>query len=96
VLVYQTLVRGYLPSEERDAYEAEMRVWLRSGRRGERAWITLELDDRDDPERSCPIDVEVATGGGIEVVRLGRTSYHPEVVDADASAERRLTQLLSV
>lgn len=96
VLVYQTLVRGYLPSEEREVYEGAMLAWLQQGRRGERAWVTLELEDEHDPELNCPIDVQVATGGASESIRLGCTGYHPEVVDVDAKAEQRLVELLRV
>lgn len=93
VLVYHTLVRGYIPRDEREVYEREMHSWLRSGRRGERAWASLELVNMSDPLFGCAIEVQVATGGGVATVRLGCTSYHPSVVDVDLDAEQELAAL---
>lgn len=93
-IAYQTLVRGYIPKGELDAYEAGMRAWLAAGARGERAWVLLELEELGRPELSCALDVHVGTGGAVEVVRLGRTSYHPETVDVTVGAEQRLVSLL--
>lgn len=95
-IAYQSLVRDYVPVEERDAYESSMRAWLSSGRRGERVWSMLELERTDAPDASCALDVHVATGGGFECVRLGITSYHPRVVDVADGAEARLRELLAI
>lgn len=95
VLVYHTLVRGYIPRDEREVYESEMHNWLRAGRKGERAWASLELYNMSDPSYGCAIEVQVATGGDFATVRLGATSYHPSVVDANAAAERELSALFA-
>jgi serine/threonine protein kinase len=92
VLVYQTFVGGYIPVPEREAYERDMDEWLCGGPKGQRAWATLELEDGTDPEFGCAIDVHVSSGAGKVYVRLGRTGYHPSVVDADSDAERRLAE----
>jgi serine/threonine protein kinase len=93
-IAYQTLVSGYMPSDERAAYEAGMRAWLAHGPRGRRVWSTLELEAIGEPDLSCALDVHVGTGGAVERVRLGRTSYHPETIVVAEGAEARLTQLL--
>ncbi|NUP10672.1 MAG: DUF2332 family protein [Polyangiaceae bacterium] len=93
-IAYQTLVRGYVPHDEREAYEAGMRAWLAAGARGERIWGVLELEEIGRPELSCALDVHVATGGGAERVRLGRTSYHPQAIEGGQKAEMRLVDLL--
>lgn len=92
-VAFQTLLRGYVPVEERDAYEAGMRAWLAAGRKGERIWSVLELADMSRQELSCALDVHVGTGGGVESVRLGRTSYHPLVIEATPGAEAHLASL---
>lgn len=94
VIVYHTLVSGYIPRDERAVYESEMHSWLRAGRKGERAWASLELINVSDPSFGCAIEVKVATGGDAATVRLGSTSYHPSVVDVDGDAERELSALL--
>jgi serine/threonine protein kinase len=93
-IAYQTLVRGYVPKGELAAYEEGMRSWLAAGARGERVWALLELEELGRPELSCALDVHVGTGGGVEVVRLGRTSYHPHTVEVAETAEQRLAELL--
>jgi hypothetical protein len=92
-IAYQSFVSGYIPSRERAAYEEGMRAWLASGPRGERMWAVLELVETGRPERSCALDVSVGTGGDVAVVRLGRTSYHPQTIDVAEDAEARLAQL---
>lgn len=94
-IAYQTLVSSYVPEEERAAYESGMRTWVAAGARGERLWATLELKEIGRPELSCALDVHVAAGDGtVEIVRLGRTSYHPSTIDVAEGAEERLTKLL--
>ncbi len=93
VIAYQSLVRDYIGTTERDAYESAMLDWLRRGAKGERAWVTLELADASVASFNCGIDVHVATGGEPARVRLGLTSYHPEVVDVVAGAEQKLVEL---
>ncbi len=93
-IAYQTLVRGYIPEEERLVYESGMRGWLEAGASGERIWATLELEEIGRPDVSCAIDVHVGVGGSVEVVRLGRTSYHPSSVEVELGAEARLAELL--
>ena len=95
-IVYQSLVRGYLPVDERNAFEAAMRAWLAAGPRGMRVWSVLELEEMGPEEQSCALDVHVATGGGIESVRLCRTSYHPLTLDVMRGAEAQLAALLSL
>jgi hypothetical protein len=94
-IAYQSMVRSYIPAEERTAYEAGMHAWLRAGDRGTRIWSVLELEEVTKPETSCSLDVHVATGdGGVDVIRLGRTSYHPRTVEVAPGAEACLTALL--
>jgi hypothetical protein len=92
-IAYQTLVRGYIPVEEREAYEDGMRAWVASGARGERIWSVLELEEIVRPESSCALDVHISTGAGVEIVRLGRMSYHPDIVDVPLEAEAQAIEL---
>ena len=96
VIVYQTLVQGYLRAAEREPYTSGMMAWLAAGDAGERVWATLELEDVSDPSFGCMIELHVSTGGAVERVRLAHAGYHPEAVDPIAGAEQRLQALLSV
>lgn len=95
MIVYQTLVQGYLRAPEREPYTSGMRAWLSLGNAGERVWSTLEMDDTTDPSFGCVIEVHVSTGGEPETIRLARVGYHPETVDPLPGAEQRLERLLS-
>ena len=94
-IAYQTLVRGYIPVEERLAYESGMRAWLEGGASGERVWVTLELQEIGRSDVSCALDVHVGVGGSIGLVRLGRPNYHPSVIDVQLGAEVGLAELLA-
>ncbi|NUO50825.1 MAG: DUF2332 family protein [Polyangiaceae bacterium] len=94
-IAFQTLVRGYIPVEERDAYEQGMRAWVAAGARGERMWSVLELEEIGRPESSCALDVHIATGDGVEVIRLARMSYHPDIVEVALGAEARMLEISS-
>ncbi len=94
-IAYQTLVRSYIPAEERAAYEAGMQAWLAAGERGARVWSVLELEEVTKPETSCALDVHVSTGdGGVDMIRLGRMSYHPRTVEVAHGAEACLSALM--
>jgi hypothetical protein len=92
-IVFQTLVGGYIAHEERAVYEEGMRAWLAAGPRGERMWALLELEEMGRADTSCTLDVLVGTGGGVEIVHLGRTSYHPQTVEVAPGSEERLRAL---
>ncbi|MFO0548401.1 MAG: DUF2332 family protein [Polyangiaceae bacterium] len=92
-IVYHSLIAGYVPKDERDLFESGVRAWLAAGRRGERVWSRLELEETGPADTSCALDVEVSTGDGTECVRLAKTGYHPTAVTVTPGAEDRLKAL---
>jgi len=93
-LVFHTLIRNYVPSDEWRAFDEGISSWLQAGARGSRALASLEFEDAQDADFGCVLEVRASTGGGVARHRLGKTSYHPDVVEVDAAAEREIVSLL--
>jgi hypothetical protein len=93
VLAFQTIMRDYVEEGARIEYERGMRRWLENSPRSRAAWVELEID-HGDPERRVPIVVHVHDAAGPVDVVLGRTGYHPAIVDVDDRAVERLAALL--
>ncbi len=96
LIVYQTLVRGYIDPEREQHYARNMRSFLAARPKATAAWIELELTDND-PRGSEPaaMTAHVHGGGGVIVsLPLARCGYHPTTLAVDAAAASELTRLL--
>ncbi len=89
VLVYQTLVRGYLEPTERENYQKGMLEFLSRRVAGGAVWMELELDDA---RRHLPavLIANVRVGDRVKSLRLGRSSQHPKEVEVDAASVAQL------
>jgi hypothetical protein len=92
VLAYQTIMRDYLPPEERAEYEAGMRSWVASQPPAHALWVELEIAAEDDErDRTAAIVAHVrGVDGGVHDVPLARCGYHPTRVLRDAAGVREL------
>jgi hypothetical protein len=95
VLAYQTVVRDYLPPEERAEYEAGMREWLATHPAGRALWVELEGGrDPASPDLACALVAHVrAPGGEVRDLALARCGYHPAVLRPDPPAVAELRAL---
>lgn len=98
VLAYQTVVRDYLPADERAEYEGEMQRWLEESPPGAALWVELELA-REKPsaaagpaaaaESAPPAEITAHltdTDGAIRSLTLARCEPHPLVIHVDHEA----------
>ncbi len=97
LIVYQTLVGGYLSAAERSDHDATMRGLLTQGPRGQVLWAELEVcgdpDGRPEPAR---LRVYASGGTGrVEAFDLAYTGYHPERLVLDRAAMSALSSVVS-
>ncbi len=82
VVAYQTVMREYIPPDERAAYQAAMKAWV-AGAPGRALWIELEWGG-DGATPDCPAGIFAHVG---EVsLRLARCDYHPAKLWIDEAA----------
>ena len=97
LIVYQTLVSGYLSAAERRDHDATMRSILGEGPAGHILWAELEVcgdpDGRAEPAR---LRVHVSPGDGrVEAFDIAYTGYHPERLVIDAASMSGLSSIVS-
>jgi hypothetical protein len=90
ILVYQTLVSGYLRPAERAAYEQGLRELIVGRRPGRVLWTELEVGDDSDPTEPAVLRATVNSATTLRTLELARTSYHPTVLNVREAAVRQL------
>jgi hypothetical protein len=90
VIVYQSMLTGYLAPNERAAYHAGLDRWLTSSPPAGALWMSLEIGDSTDGELGTRIEARFATGGVVRSLELAQTGYHPTTLAIDRAAEREL------
>ena len=95
LLVYQTLVWGYMDERERQHYRAGMLEFLQRAPRATAAWIELELDDG---RRRLPasLTAHVRVNDSVEALLLGRMSQHPRVIEVNERGVAELRRSLTL
>jgi hypothetical protein len=86
LIVYQTLVSGYLQTAERESYERGMRQFSQSAAPGSALWLQLEVGDESDPVAPASLRVHLGVEGTLRTLDLARTSYHPVALTIAADA----------
>lgn len=96
VLVYQTIMRDYLPDEEREDYLEGMRRWLEGCPAGSATWAELEVTTKA-REGGAPVDLtaHLPTVDGIRSLLLAHCEPHPRVIEVFDGALEELRRLLS-
>jgi hypothetical protein len=95
LLAYQTVVRDYLPADERAAHARRMAAWVAAPAREARLFVELEAAPDAWAAASAPnptpmaITALVRDAGAARAFELARCSYHPSLVvpNLDAVAE---------
>jgi len=84
VLVFQSIVRDYLPASECSAFEAGMNQWLQSAPAGSALWVELEMaeESRSDLPPSH-ITAHVRGSDRLQVLTLARCEPHPQLLQVD-------------
>ncbi len=97
VLAYQTIVRDYLPGDERAEYETGMREWLATHPPGHALWVELEWSpEAPNVERACRLVAHLrAPQGDLRDLSLAACGYHPQVLHPEAAAVAELQALLA-
>ena len=94
VIAYQTLLRDYLPPDERAEYVEGMRAWIAAQPPGQALWMELELAPGDG-ELPCTLTAHVrAPRGGVRTLVPARCGYHPTVLRPDPTAVLELQAAL--
>jgi hypothetical protein len=93
VLAYQTVVRDYLPADERNVYEEGMRTWLTA--RPGALWVQLEASPHPTSPHPFAISVHALNKGEVESLELARCGPHPSVLAVDEGARHALRRILS-
>lgn len=89
---YQSMVRDYLPEQQRAAWESSVRRWLSSEPAGRSVLVSLEMADLH-AGLDCAIEAGVAAGGGVVDLKLARTGFHPVEVNVDPASVARFKTL---
>lgn len=97
VLAYQTLVRDYLPPDERAEYEGGMREWLATHPAGHALWVELEWSpDLPKDALGCRLVAHLrGRSGQVRDLTLASCGYHPRVLAPDPAAVAELVELLA-
>lgn len=90
VIVYQSMLSGYLASHEQATYERGMDRWLSSSAPCSALWVTLEIGSSQDAEIGTLVEARFHDGSALRMLELARTGYHPETLHVDRAAEREL------
>jgi hypothetical protein len=91
-LVYQTIVRDYLPPEEWARYASGLEAWLESRPPGSGLWAELEVVA--EARRGGPpaaITLHAVTAGGLRSWVLAHCEPHPRRISVDEAAVRDLS-----
>lgn len=96
MIIYQTLVGGYLSPEERSDHEAAMRHFMESGPQGQILWAELEVHgDPDGSAEPARLRVYASANGSLQAFDLATTGYHPERLVLDARAVTALSSVVA-
>jgi hypothetical protein len=95
LLVYQTMLAGYLELGELENYRVAMNALLTRRAEGSCVWVELEFDD---PRRKLPVALtaHVRAGDAVKSLRLARTNHHPDTIEPDPVAVAELRRRLTV
>jgi hypothetical protein len=97
VLACQTVMRDYMPPEERAEYEAGMREWLAAQPPGRACWVTLEAapGEPHGGAEAAALTAHVRDAAGeVRALELGRCGFHPERIVRRPIAEEALARAL--
>ena len=94
VFAYQTVVRDYLPDDERASFEAGMLEWLAGAPRGGAAWIQLELEAGAEVAKPFGLSARLA-GAQDQALMLARTDPHPRTLIVDSDQVARFVSALA-
>jgi hypothetical protein len=95
-LCYQTVVRDYLPADERERYDRGMRALIADREPGAILWIELEVTGAartGGPPAAITAHVRDRDGGVLSRV-LAHCDPHPAIIDVDAAAVAALVECL--
>jgi len=95
-LVYQTIVRDYLPPDEWDAYRSGLERWLADRPAASALWVELEVTEA---ARSggppAAITAHVHTSAGLRSLVLAHCEPHPRRLEVHAEAVESLRDALA-
>lgn len=91
MLAFQTVMRDYLPADERHRYEEGMRAWIAGHARGAALWVELEVTEAA-REGGPPAAITIHLSG--ETLHLAHCDPHPSVIEPDHEAVGALRDLL--
>ncbi len=92
VIVYQSMLTGYLAPHERAAYERGMDRFLTSSPPCTALWVTLEIGNSQDAELGTLVEARFFDGSAVRTLELARTGYHPQTLHIDRAAESELSE----
>ncbi len=97
VLAYQTVMRDYLPPQERAEYAAGMRAWLSAQPPGQALWVELEAAGPEaSPEEPAAIIAHVRPpAGAVKDLVLAGCGFHPTRIARRTGAVAELAALLA-
>jgi len=94
-LVYQSVMRDYLPPEEWEAYRSGLHSWLLSRPRGSALWVELEVTGEAKHGGPPAAIIAHARGArGVETFVLAYCEPHPHRLQVQAGAEHALTSTM--
>jgi len=95
VLVFQSIVRDYLPAAERAAFEAGMSQWLQSAPAGSALWVELEMTQESHSDLPpSHITAHVRGSDRLQVHTLARCEPHPQILQVDHTGYQHFLKLL--
>ncbi|MBL8682439.1 MAG: DUF2332 family protein [Myxococcales bacterium] len=86
IFAYQTLVAGYLPPEEAEAYRDTMSALVESLPQGRVAWLEMELSENPKARLPANITAHVKGYAGRDALVLARCGFHPAEVAVRSDA----------
>jgi hypothetical protein len=94
-IVYQTVVRDYVPPAEWRAYEEGLRHWIEERPRGSSLWVELEVTGEPNPARPpAAITAHVRGPTGLASLVLACCEPHPRRLSVDPGAVDELVTAL--
>jgi len=91
MLAFQTVMRDYLPDDERRRYQEGMHEWVAAHDPGVALWVELEVTEAA-REGGPPAAITVHVAG--ETLRLATCDPHPSVIDVAPEGVGTLRRLL--